>query len=314
MATLTDRYIFATVRSLGPESEADVRAELAASIADAVEARMERGEERASAERAVLTGLGDPGVLAAGYADRPLQLIGPRYFLTWWRLLKLLLCIVPATAVAGVVLGLTLDHASLGEVIGQAWATGLTTTVHVGFWTTLAFFILDRGVADAAPSWNVDQLPETVENQPGRNEVLLMAIYSALVVGALLWDRFRGFAQVDGEPVPILGGQSWPLLLGGFMILLAAKLALSFISCRQGRWTVAMAAANTVAAVAFAAFTLTLLVRQELINPDFVQQAFTHNNVGADVVYILAVLLGFSLAGFAVWDIIDGWRRLRKQK
>lgn len=75
-----------------------------------------------------------------------------------------------------------------------------------------------------------------------------------------------------------------------------------------------MAGANTVAAVAFAAFTLTLLVRQELINPDFVQQAFTHNNVGADVVYILAVLLGFSLAGFAVWDIIDGWRRLRKQK
>lgn len=206
MATLTDRYIFATVRSLGPESEADVRAEFAASIADAVEARIEQGEDRAAVERAVLTELGDPGILAAGYADRPLQLIGPRYFLTWWRLLKLLLCIVPATAVAGVVLGLTLNHASLGEVIGQAWVTGLTTTVHVGFWTTLVFFILERSGADAGPSWNVDQLPETVENQPGRNEVLLMAIYSALVVGALLWDRFRGFAQVDGEPVPILGG------------------------------------------------------------------------------------------------------------
>lgn len=314
MATLTDRYIFATVRSLGPEFEPDVRAELAASIADAVEARMERGEERASAERAVLTELGDPGILAAGYADRPLQLIGPRYFLTWWRLLKLLLCIVPATAVAGVVLGLTLNHASLGEVIGQAWVTGLTTTVHVGFWTTLVFFILERSGADAGPSWNVDQLPETVENQPGRHELLLMAIYSAVVVGALLWDRFRGFAQVDGEPVPILGGQWWPLLLGGFMVLLGAKLALSFISCRQGRWTVAMAVANTVAAVAFAAFTLTLLVRQELINPDFVQQAFTQNNVGPDVVYILAVLLGFSLAGFAVWDSIDGWRRIKKQK
>lgn len=40
--------------------------------------------------------------LAAGYVDRPLQLIGPRYFLTWWRLLKLLLAIVPAVAFVGV--------------------------------------------------------------------------------------------------------------------------------------------------------------------------------------------------------------------
>ena len=32
-----------------------------------------------------------PAMLAARYADRPLHLIGPRYFPTWWRLLRLLL-------------------------------------------------------------------------------------------------------------------------------------------------------------------------------------------------------------------------------
>ena len=61
-----------------------------------------------AAERAVLTDLGDPDKLAAGYTDRPLHLIGPRYYLDWWRLLKLLLWIVLPCAAFGVALGQTL--------------------------------------------------------------------------------------------------------------------------------------------------------------------------------------------------------------
>ena len=102
--TLTQRYIAATVKSLSPAAQVDVRAELEASIADAIEGRVEQGEKREDAERAVLTELGDPAVLAAGYADRPLHLIGPRYYVTWWRLVKLLLMIVPVCVVGGVAL------------------------------------------------------------------------------------------------------------------------------------------------------------------------------------------------------------------
>src|SRR5690625_6334720 len=56
----------------------DVRAELTTSITDAIDARTEQGEDPETAERAVLTELGDPAVLAAEYVDRPLHLIGPR--------------------------------------------------------------------------------------------------------------------------------------------------------------------------------------------------------------------------------------------
>ena len=69
-ATLTERYIGATIRSLRPDAQADVRAELEASIADAIDARVEQGEAPDDAERAVLTELGDHGILAAGYAER----------------------------------------------------------------------------------------------------------------------------------------------------------------------------------------------------------------------------------------------------
>lgn len=42
-ATLTERYISATIRSLTPEVQDDVRAELEASIADAIDAKLEQG-------------------------------------------------------------------------------------------------------------------------------------------------------------------------------------------------------------------------------------------------------------------------------
>ena len=158
-ATLTERYISATIRSLRPDAQEDVRAELAASIADAVEARLEQGEEPESAEREVLTGLGDPAVLAAGYADRPLHLLGPRYYLTWRRLLILLLWIVPPVALVGVGLSQALIGADVGTIIGQAIGVAISAAVHVTFWTTLVFVILERTGTDTGERWSVDDLP-----------------------------------------------------------------------------------------------------------------------------------------------------------
>ena len=63
---LVERYIAAATKSLPPDVQDDVRAELTASITDAIDARTEQGEDPAAAERAVLTELGDPAVLSTG--------------------------------------------------------------------------------------------------------------------------------------------------------------------------------------------------------------------------------------------------------
>jgi hypothetical protein len=52
------------------DRRSDIERELRASIADAVDGRIDAGGEPADAEVAVLTELGDPARLAAGYADR----------------------------------------------------------------------------------------------------------------------------------------------------------------------------------------------------------------------------------------------------
>ena len=79
------------MRSVPDKQRDDLAAELRASIADDIDARIDAGEPAADAERAVLSELGDPDKLGAGYAERPLWLIGPRYYLQWRRLVTLLL-------------------------------------------------------------------------------------------------------------------------------------------------------------------------------------------------------------------------------
>ncbi|WP_433586124.1 permease prefix domain 1-containing protein [Microbacterium hydrocarbonoxydans] len=316
-ATLTERYIAATVKSLRPDAQDDVRAELGASIADAIEARLEAGESPTDAERAVLTQLGDPGILAAGYAERPLHLIGPRFYLTWWRLLKLLLMIVPVCVLVAAALGQTIAGAPVGEIIASAIVATGGTIIHICFWTTLVFVVLERtGSSTSIDKWDVDQLPELTENGPGRNELIGSLVFLGLAVGALVWDRLRGF--IPAETLPILNPDLWPWSIGLLLLLIAAEAVFAIVIFRRGGWTVGVAVVNTILALAFLAWVLVLLLRGELVNPDFLAYAVTAGGDGfaagdaeasgeGGIMRILAVVLGFGVAAGVVWDIADGW-------
>lgn len=323
--TLTERYIAATVKTLPPTAQADVRAELEASISDAVEARMDQGETRTEAERAVLTELGDPGILAAGYADRPLHLIGPRYYLVWWRLLKLLLWLVPLFAMSGVALAKVLESAPIGDLIGSAVVAGIMAIVHAGFWTTLVFAILERTGTDTGVEWDVDQLPETADNGAGRSEMIASLVFLGLAAGAVLWDTLRGFIRPDGEALPVLNPELWPWWITGLFVLMAAEAVLAIAIYRVGRWNAGFAVVNTILAIAFAVPAMYLLVTGHIVNPELIEFLATDKaaelaeaDAGAadqgGVARVITVILGFVIVGSALWDIIDGWRKAAKAR
>lgn len=309
--SLTDRYIDAVTRSLVPSTQNDVRDELLGSITDAIEARLEQGESRDGAERAVLTGLGDPAILAASYADRPLHLIGPKYYLVWARLLKLLLVIVPICALGGVALGQSLAGAPLGEIIGSSVATAISSVVHVAFWTTLVFVILERSGADTGMRWSLDELPENREHGMKRSEMFVSIGFVVALAVALFWDQLIGFVRTDGAALPVLAPTLWPWWILALLALIVAEGVLAVVVYRVGRWTSALAIVNTALAVAFMSWALTLLGRDLLVNPAFVSHAF-HGTIDAEVIRILAVLTAFCVVAFPVWDIIDGWLKTRR--
>jgi len=311
-ATLTERYISATVRSLPPESQEDVRAELAASIADAVEARLDQGEEPEVAEREVLTGLGDPAVLAAGYADRPLHLLGPRHYLTWRRLLILLLWIVPACALVGVGLSQALIGAGVGTIIGQAISTALTAAVHVAFWTTLVFVILERTGADTGERWSVDDLPEPKETGTGRADLIASLVVLGLVLAALAWDRLIGLVRIEGDWVPVLHPGLWPLWTAVLVAIVLGEAVHAVVLHARGRWSTGLAVMNTVLAVAFVSWALTLFGNGRLLNPELLELARTVGGIDAEAMHTLGVILVLSILVIAVWDVIDGWVKTRR--
>ena len=311
-ASLTDRYIWAVQRSLPEAQRDDIDRELRGTIADTIDAKIEAGSEPEAAEREALAELGDPYKLAWGYADRPLHLIGPRYYLTWWRLLKLLLIIVPVCVFGAVALGQALADAPIGEIIGQSIVAGLSVVVHLCFWVTLVFVILDRTGADTGIHWKLDLLAEPQRTGTGRSDLIASLVFFGLASGAILWDQFRGFVRSDGEALPILNPDLWPWAIAGLLALIGLEVVFAIVLYLRERWSTALAVANTALAVLFASWALTLLGRGELVNQAFLDAAFLRQGVEQDVLRILAVLLVFGLVGISVWDIVDGWLKKRR--
>lgn len=326
--TLTERYIDAVVRTLHPGVQEDVRAELGAAIVDDIEARVEQGEDLDAAERTVITALGDPGILAAGYADRPLHLIGPKYYLTWWRLLKLLLWIVPPIGVAGSVIGQILADAPVGEIIGQSIVVGLGIIMHLAFWVTLVFVILERSGADTGVRWNPDSLPEPQESGAGRGDLIASLVFLGILAAFLIWDRFRGVVLISDvekldlgiglaeqtAALSVLNPALWPWWTGALFALIAVEAAFAIAVYVRGGWTVPFAVANTVLSAVFVVPALWLLSTGQLVNPavtDFIMQ---NPGTSAGTDRILAILVGAVIVGIAAWDVIDGWRKASRAR
>ncbi|WP_423494694.1 hypothetical protein IM711_04505 [Microbacterium esteraromaticum] len=326
-ATLADRYVAATIRTLPPGLQAEVRDELDASIADAVAARVAQGEPAADAERAVLTDLGDPDVLAAGYADRPLHLIGPKYYLMWWRLLKLLLAIVPACAAVGVAIAGMVADDPVGTIIGEVVVVIISTIVHVAFWTTVVFAVLERTGADTGMRWSVDSLPEPQESGASRSDLIGSLVVLGIFEAVLLWDRFIGLVLIGDSGVDVgvgLGAQTavlsvldpqlWPWWIGAALVIIGVEAAIAIAVFVRRGWTPVLAVVNTVTAVVFAAAALYLVVAGRLLNPAFVDATLGRDDVPDEVGRILAIILAVVIVGVATWDIIDSWLKVRRAR
>ena len=259
------------------KSRADLTTELEASIGDAIDARVDAGEPRDDAERAVLTDLGDPDKLAADYTDRPTFLVGPRYYFEWWRLLKLLLWIVPACAAFGIALGQVLSGAPTGTVIGSTVVGVLGVIVHIGFWVTLVFAILERSVdgrptagrragavgdldasiacpssarrAWASPTWSPRSSSSRSRPSPS----------SGTASSASCW--------TGDERMPVLNPDLWPWWIAGALRRHDRRGVMAIAIYRKGRWTPGFAVLNTVLALAVAVPAIWLLAERPAAQP-----------------------------------------------
>ena len=318
MSTLTDRYVAATVRELAQDLRDDVDRELRGTIEDMVEARLDTGSatDPVQAERDVLVELGDPIRLAAGYSGRPLHLIGPALYPEWRRLVTLLVTIVsPIACVGTLVVRLFTDDIAtdgVGPAFGSAALAGLGTALHVIFWTTLVFAILERTQPGRGVlGWTPDQLPEAPDSRRsvGRAETVGSLVTLLVVALALVWQQVSSPVRLRGEEVPVLDPALWsgwlPVLLG----LLAAQGALVVAVYRSGRWTWPVAGVGALLDVATAGLLVWLLQTDRFFDDRFLDALVGGGWATAARDLPLAVTLGVVVV--TVWDQVETVRRLR---
>lgn len=317
-STLTERYVQAVTRTIPEAQRDDVAAELRASVADQLDARIESGEDAGPAERAVLSALGDPDKLAAEYVDRPLHLIGPRYYLEWWRLLKLLLWIVVPLAAFGIALGQTLAGEGIGTIVGSAIGGTLSVAVHLAFWTTLVFVIIERSerardaVSSSLTRWSVDDLPEIQHTGASFADVVASIVFLVLAAAALIWDQLVGAVYLDGRWMSFLSPELWPWALGALLVIMGIEGSLQIVVYLQRRWTLPLAVMNAVLTVAVVVPAIVLLWQGMLLNPEFWLTVIPDD--GEKVFGIISVITGFAIVGLGVWDIIDAFLKAQRAR
>ena len=315
MSTLTDRYVWAVIRSVPERQRTDLEREVRALVADAIEARTADGQADAdAAERDALTELGDPNALAARYADRPQFLIGPGLYPVWWSLLTTLVAIVPPI-VGVVVLGAELlaGDSPVGAILSGIW-TGFAVALQIAFWVTLVFAVIERttGTTGLEHTWSVDDLPELPsKGRLGVGEFAATLVFNVLLIVALLWVQLAPPIVIDGDAYPLFDPALWSFWLPYFIVVTLVEILLAIAIFARGHMTWTFATLNALLGAAFAIPAVYLLQNGLLFNPALVAKVESTTGSGQwfdwTATFTSAILL--IIVGF---DALDGFMKARR--
>ena len=128
MTDLSERYVQAALRVVPAAQRRDLEREIRALVGDAIEAKAVQADTSEAAERAALSDLGDPALLAARYTGRTAYLIGPGLYPEWRRILSVLLPVIVPIVGAVVVTANLLEGSTAGESIVAGGSAAFTTS------------------------------------------------------------------------------------------------------------------------------------------------------------------------------------------
>lgn len=306
MTTLTDRYLHAATRFVQSETERnELTLELRERIADTIAGLEAGGLDSKAAERQALADLGDPLRVTAEYRQKPMHLIGPRFYYTWLRVLVLVVSIAAPIVLLINVLVSVSQSAPVGEIITSAVANALGVAINAAFWVTLVFAVIDRVAPSAVEAWTPEMLPQlpSGSGRHGRSDLIASLVFLAIMAVLLLWQQVGAPFHVGGERIPILDPALLVPTLWLVVALLLAEALHAFWVYRSG-WTWPVAAVNAVISIAFVALVVPVLLQDRLLNPELLEllgwTGRTETSMVATAVFVILV---------AVWDIGAGFFR-----
>jgi len=192
-------------------------------------------------------------------------------------------------------------------------STLIALALHLAFWTTLVFAIVERTPGRRSLStWTPAQLPQLpAPGRVGIGEVIATAVFTVIFGGLLVWQQISSvLTDESGAPIPLLEPRLWNFWLPYFLVLLVLEVVFQVVVWRTGRWTYPLAAINVVSSLLFAIPALWLLLTAQLFNAEFFAElgATRLVEVGSATVTITAVVVVL----IPLWDVVAGFPKARR--
>lgn len=326
---LIEIYIQEVTRRLPEKNREDIALELRSTIEDMLPDDYTEGDVKKALEK-----LGNPVSLAGGYRDRPMHLIGPRYYDLYISLFKMILPIAGVIAIISMIASYLFsyngDEAVLTIII-QVFAEGIWLLIEVGiqvaFWLTLTFVIIERTDKgrDLEPltmnyaKWTPDDLKNITyipkKKAIPRGEVFFSLIWTAIWATSYFYaDHLLGVYKNEGNGLELVTPalnqdvllSYWPLII----VVIGLEIALALSKYLKGQWTYKVAGFNTIYEIISIIVVVVMMLNPNLFQPEFVSfmaelfsipaEQFTNWIIGG--VIFLFVLFGG-------WAIFDGFRK-----
>ncbi|MGM2816339.1 HAAS signaling domain-containing protein [Bacillus cereus group sp. Bce001] len=328
---LIDIYVEEVAKRLPEKNREDIILELRSTIEDMLPDNYNEDDEKRALEK-----LGSPVSLANGYLDRPMHLIGPRYFDVYLTLLKM---IIPIAAIIALIamsaenfMNYTGDQAVLNvilQLIGKSIGGIFEVALHVFFWLTIVFAILERTdknkdiepLTTSLKKWTPDDL-KNISHIPKKKAISKFEVFGGLMWTAI-WATLYFYAN---HLVGVYSGtenglrfvaptfnqdvllQYWPIV----MIMIVLEIAISLYKLVQGQWTKRLAIGNALLQIVGTIVFIIIVVNPHIFTDGFitfVANVFTTSPEefknwligGGIIIYILSAAL----------NIFDGFRKAR---
>ncbi|WP_155594015.1 hypothetical protein [Lysinibacillus cavernae] len=328
---LIEVYIQEVIRRIPEKGRADIALELRSTIED-----MLPNDYNEQDVKVVIEKLGNPAALASGYRDQPMHLIGPRYFDVYVSLLKMIVPIASVVALISMIaenfIGYRGEEAIVNVVLsimGEGIWRIIEVGIHVFFWVTLVFAIIERTdkgkdqqpLSASLQKWTPDDL-KSITYIPKKKAITKWAVFGSLMWTAI-WATLYFYADhllgvYEGGRaglefvIPALNQdvllRYWPIVI--FVIIIEVGLALYKLI--KGQWTRKMAILNTVFELIATVVFIVILSNPNLMYQDFIiymSDLFTTTAKQVETTIVSGTLIIFILS--AAFNVFDGFRKAR---
>ncbi|GIN61187.1 hypothetical protein J27TS8_11800 [Robertmurraya siralis] len=323
-------YIQEVTRRLPEKNREDIALELSSTIGD-----MLPDEYSDEDVNSVLEKLGSPVALAYGYRDKPMYLIGPRYFDVYVSLLKMIFPIALIVSFISIFAEYTTGYSeeSLIKVMVSLLSKGILTIFEVGiqflFWITLVFVILERTdkgnngqpLTATFKKWKPEDLKD-IPYIPKKKTISRIEIFGSLLwigIWATLYfyaERLLGVYTGSLEGLKLVAPmfnqeillRYWPLII----IVIGLELTFVLYKLIKGQWTKRVAIFNTVQELVGAVAFIIIIVTPNLLTLEFIDYMTELFSITST--QFMSLIIGggiFILLISSAMSIFDGFRKAK---